>query len=169
MPDNDTNWRTWRVGHLYRDRGRKTATDDELLHWLASGGTTIANMGGIRFRDFRNLKLVDAESQLKVPAFFVLVTSERLTQSHNPWEDIVDNRSGEIFYWGDAKFDQRGRPYNGFTGNARIEASNNLRLRREIVKVPPFLHFARVKSGWMRFNGLCVLTDVRQAWFEEEG
>ena len=116
--------RTYRVGHVYRDRASKSLEDDEFLNWLNSGGKTIANSSGIRYRAFLNQKLLDPESNRSVPAFFVLVTSGVRTQSHNPWDDITDHRSGEILYWGDAKHGARSRYYDDFPGNARIIAAN---------------------------------------------
>ncbi|WP_008295270.1 restriction endonuclease [Congregibacter litoralis] len=35
--------------------------------------------------------------------------------------------------------------------------------------MPPILHFSKQKSGWLTFNGLCALADVRHAWFEDGG
>jgi hypothetical protein len=90
-------------------------------------------------------------------------------QHHNPWDDIVDEISGSIHYWGDAKFSSRGRPYNRFPGNARLEAANNIRLAGRITEMPPILHFSKRRSGYVTFNGLCVLSDLRHAWFEDKG
>ena len=33
--------------------------------------------------------------------------------------------------------------------------------------MPPFLHFTKPEMGYVRFNGLCALTDVRQMWFDD--
>ena len=54
--------RVWRVGHEYRDRGGVKFTDDELLKWLATPAGSIANSGGIRFKDPIGNVVVDAES-----------------------------------------------------------------------------------------------------------
>jgi len=170
MPDSATETaRTYRVGHLYRDRASKTREDDEFLHWLSSEGETIPNSSGIRFKDFRGKSLTDPESNKGVPAYFILLTSGVHTQSHNPWDDIIDHRAGEIYYWGDAKHASRTKHYDDFPGNARVIAANNLRLAGRHGDLPPFLHFTRVRSGWIRFNGLCSLTDVRLTWFEDKG
>lgn len=165
----DAQDRTYRVGHIYRDRASKTLENDEFLNWLNSGGKTIPNSGGIRYRDFLDQKLLDPETNRRVPAFFVLVTSGVRTQSHNPWDDIIDYRSGEILYWGDAKHSARGRYHDDFPGNARIIAANNMRLAGRLDDMPPLLHFTRIKSGFVCFNGLCTITDMRVTWFEDSG
>ena len=160
---------TWRVGHLYNDRATWKKSDDEFLRWCRSGESTIAVAGGVRFRDFTSLNIIDTESGRKIPSFFVLVTSESATQSHNPWDDIVDNVAGNIYYWGDAKYSVRTKHYNDFRGNNRIEATNNLRLSGKLDKLPPFLHFTKPERGEVRFNGLCSLADVSYSWFEDHG
>ena len=152
---------TWRVAHLYRDTAGWKEESDEFLRVLRSGDSTIANAGGVRFRDYLNLDLRDPETGRKVPSFFVLVTAEGRTQHHNPWDDIVDHIVGDIYYWGDAKYSNRGKRCTDFLGNSRIEAANNLRLTGELGKVPPFLHFTKPSVGKVRFNGLCSLVDVQ--------
>lgn len=159
--------RVFRVGHEYRDRA--SYPDDELIAWLTTNAGSISNAGGIRFKDNNSSAVVDSETGKPVPAYFVLVTSEKSTQHHNPWDDVVDEISGNIHYWGDAKFAARKRSYNQFTGNARLEATNNLRLEGRLENLPPFLHFSRKRSGYLTFNGLCALSDLRHAWFEDHG
>lgn len=159
----------WRVGHQYRDKAGVKFPDDELLRWLNTSAGSIANSGGIRFKDAASGGAVDLETGRAVPAFFVLITRDMSAQHHNPWDDVVDEVSGNIYYWGDAKFSAREKLFNQFPGNARIEATNNLRLAGRLDEMPPILHFSKQKSGWLRFNGLCALSDVRHAWFEDEG
>ena len=36
-------------------------------------------------------------------------------------------------------------------------------------EVPPILHFSKDEGGTVKFNGLCVLQDLRDAWFEDDG
>ncbi|NOD62037.1 MULTISPECIES: restriction endonuclease [unclassified Ruegeria] len=159
----------WRVGHQYRDKAGVKFEDDELLRWLNTSAGSIANSGGIRFKDPISGGPVDPETDRAVPAFFVLVTRDMSAQHHNPWDDVVDEVSGNIYYWGDAKFSAREKLFNQFPGNARIEATNNLRLAGRLDEMPPILHFSKQRSGWLTFNGLCALSDVRHAWFEDEG
>jgi hypothetical protein len=159
----------WRVGHEYRDKAGVKFDDDELLRWLNTSAGSIANSGGIRFKDPVSGGQTDPETGRAVPAYFVLITRDMSAQHHNPWDDIVDEVSGNIYYWGDAKFSVREKLFNQFTGNARIEATNNLRLAGRLDELPPILHFSKQRSGYMTFNGLCALSDVRHAWFEDEG
>ena len=35
--------------------------------------------------------------------------------------------------------------------------------------VPPILHFSKPRSGFVCFNGLCVLGDLERTWFEDRG
>lgn len=65
---------TWRIGHLYRDHAGWQKKTDEFLRLFRSGGSTLPNSGGVRFRDYLNLQLRDPETGRQVPAFFVLVT-----------------------------------------------------------------------------------------------
>lgn len=159
----------WRVGHQHRDKAGVKFEDDELLRWLNTSAGSIANSGGIRFKDPASGGSVDPETGRAVPAFFVLITRHMSAQHHNPWDDVVDEVSGNIYYWGDAKFSAREKLFNQFPGNARVEATNNLRLAGQLDQMPPILHFSKQKIGWLTFNGLCVLSDVRHAWFEDEG
>lgn len=157
----------FRVGHEYRDRVGYPG--DEFIAWLTTEAGSISNGGCIRFKDSPSGPVIDEETNRTVPAYFVLITSDKPGQHHNPWDDVVDEISGNIHYWGDAKFTSRKRAYNQFTGNARLEAANNLRLAGQLAKMPPFLHFSRKRSGWLTFNGLCALSDLRHEWFEDQG
>lgn len=161
--------RAWRVGHEYRDRGGKSFADDEILGWLDTSAGSIANSGGIRYKDCTGKCVIDPETGRAIPAFFLLVTTDMAAQHHNPWDDLVDEISGNIHYWGDAKYSARGWPYNRFPGNARLEATNNLRLAGKLDAMPPILHFSKKRTGYLTFNGLCVLSDLRHAWFEDKG
>jgi hypothetical protein len=159
----------WRVGHEYRDKAGVKFEDDELLRWLNTDFGSISNSGGIRFKDPSIGGSTDPETRRKVPAYFVLITRHMSAQHYNPWDDIIDEASGNIYYWGDAKFSSRQKLFNHFPGNARIEATNNLRLSGRMDELPPILHFSKERSGFLRFNGLCALADVRHAWFEDHG
>lgn len=161
--------RIWRVGQAYRDKGGLSFEDDEILRWLNTEAGSIPNSGGIRFKDNVVSAPIDNESGRNVPAYFVLVTRDMSAQHHNPWDDVVDEVSGNIIYWGDAKFSAREKHYNDFRGNARLEAANNIRLEGRLDEMPPILHFSKRQSGYLVFNGLCVLSDLRHAWFEDHG
>lgn len=159
----------WRVGHEYRDRGGVKFEDDEILNWLNTSAGSIANSGGIRYKDPVSGASLDPETGKVVPAYFILITRDMSAFHHNPWDDMIDEVSGNITYWGDAKFSDRDRNFNSFKGNARLEAANNMRLSGRISEMPPILHFSKSRSGYLTFNGLCALSDLRHAWFEDQG
>ena len=159
----------WRAGHEYRDKAGVKFVDDELLRWLHTPAGSIANSGGIRFKDRTSNGFQDPETGRTIPAYFVLVTRDMSAQHHNPWNDLIDEVNGNIYYWGDAKFTSRKKLFNQFRGNARIEAANNLRLAGRLDELPPILHFSKRRPGYLTFNGLCALSDVRHAWFEDNG
>ena len=159
----------WRVGHEYRDKAGVKFEDDELLRWLNTSVGSIANSGGIRFKDTASNSPRDPETGRNVPAYFVLITRDMSAQNHNPWDDMIDEVNGNIYYWGDAKFSSREKLFNQFRGNARIDATNNLRLAGRLDELPPIVHFSKQKSGYVTFNGLCALSDVRFSWFEDNG
>lgn len=161
--------RIWRVGHEYRDRGGYSFENDEVLRWLHTERGTIANSGGIRYKDPILNVVTEGETGRVIPAYFVLITRDMSAQHHNPWDDVVDEISGNIVYWGDAKFSDRGKSYSDFKGNARLEAVNNLRLVGQMADLPPILHFSKKRSGYLTFSGLCALSDLSHAWFDDDG
>jgi len=154
--------RRYRLGHEYRDTGSVGAPDDQFLGWVNLAGSGMRNMGGIR-----PLKFVELREQ--ATAAIVLVTHEGSAGStSNPWDDLVDIRHGRIVYWGDAKFDQK-RLVDDFPGNRALRDAFNQILDGQLAVVPPILHFSKERSGWLRFNGLCVLDRLELTWFEDQG
>ncbi len=159
----------WQVGHEYRDKAGVKFADDELLRWLNTSAGSIRNTGGIRFKDSVTTRLKDPETGRTIPAYFVCITRNMSAQHHNPWNDAIDEINGNVLYWGDAKFSSRDQLFSQFPGNARMEAANNLRLAGRLEDLPPVLHFSKRRTGYLTFNGLCTLSDVRHAWFEDRG
>jgi len=107
---------------------------------------------------------------LPVYAFIVLVTTgTSINPSANPWEDEVDPLTGEITYWGDAKWDTKRLDVDSFVGNRSLRAAFDALLQGRKEIVPPILHFSKTKSGWVRFNGLCALEQLELSWFEDHG
>src|SRR6185437_3617300 len=147
-PDSQTG--VFRVGHEYADRGNPHLAGDEFSRWFLLEGRTIGMTGGIRPRSFLHLKL-------HVPAFIVLVTTHISADYSNPWDDVIDEGSGVIYYWGDAKFSERGKLCDDFTGNRCLRRTFEEILTGDRSIVPPILHFQRPKSGKLIFTGLCAL------------
>lgn len=150
----------YRLGHTYRDTGSKTRAEDQLLRWINIPGSGIRNMGGIRPLQFTQLTH-------SVPAYILLMTDQRSTGSAtNPWEDIVDLRGGRVIYWGDARFTER--RVNEFVGNRALNTAWEQVIDNNRLLIPPILHFSKVRTGEVRFNGLCVLEHLELTWFEDE-
>jgi|tagenome__1003787_1003787.scaffolds.fasta_scaffold20903701_2 hypothetical protein len=150
----------YRLGQAYRNTGSSSNEADQFLRWLNLPKSGMRNMGGIRPFKFVNLK------HLPMHAYIVLVTDELSGHSiRNPWEDSVELNAGRITYWGDAKWDEK-RTIDDFVGNRAVRTAadtTDLRLR------PPILHFSKDKTGFVRFNGLCVIERIDMAWFEDHG
>jgi hypothetical protein len=154
--------RRYRLGHDFRDTGSVNAPGDEFLGWINVPGSGMRNMGGIRPLKFVNLRE-------QATAALVLVTDERSAGStSNPWDDLIDIPHGRIVYWGDAKFDES-RLVDDFPGNRAMHDAFNQVLDGKVALVPPVLHFSKQRTGWLRFNGLCVLDKLELTWFEDHG
>ena len=121
------------------------------------------NMGGIRALKFTQVVVGP------LPAYIVLVTDMRSRGSAaNPVEDLVDLPHGRILYWGDAKFDSK-RTIDDFPGNRALRAAYDQVLDQRLAIVPPILHFSKLETGFLRFNGLCVIDRLDLTWFEDHG
>lgn len=158
---------SYRPGQVYRDTAASTKkAADEFLRWFDADSHSIPNSGGVRWRDFINIDVVDPITKRAVPAYFVLVTVHTRSQFQKPWDDRVG--VSEIVYHGDAKHHVRKRKYDDFQGNQRLEAADNVR-RGGTAPVPPILHFTKFKSGWVQFNGLCLLRRIDRDTFSDAG
>lgn len=153
--------KTFKLGHTYKDILSVSREEDEFVSWFSYGDSGIGNSGGIR-----GAKYLTRNSNL--PAYIVLITRNISHRWYNPWEDIVDYSTGNIFYWGDAKFD-REKSYGDFRGNKHLKNTFDKILENDLIEVPPILHFSKVKSGVVKFNGLCVLNNLELTWFEDNG
>lgn len=153
----------FRVGNAYRDRAGASFEDDEFLRWLQHE-KTIGNAGGVRWRDFLSLSVLDEETSAKIPAYMVFVTVRKRSQYQNPWEDIIT--AEEVRYWGDAKTDSTKSGYAEFRGNRRISAASRAYLHGKNA-IPPVLHFTKFEEGWVHFTGLCWMQEARVEHFSE--
>lgn len=153
--------KTFKIGHSYKDILSVSREEDEFVSRFAFKNSGIGNSGGIRPARFLNL-------QSKLPCYIVLITRNISHRWYNPWEDVVDYSTGTIFYWGDAKF-HPSKNYNDFRGNKNLLKTFEKILENELAIVPPILHFSKVKSGIVKFNGLCALTNLELTWFEDKG
>ena len=156
----------YRVGHEYRDL-TKRIPEDEFINWLDTDGHTIGTTGGIRPKRYIDPNM--HRHARGVPSALFLITTRVSQQYHNPWDDIVDYSTGQILYWGDAKFDsgRRQKKHNEFTGNRIVERIHDLILGRNLEFVPPILHFTKLNKGLIQFSGLCVLDRLETTWYED--
>jgi len=146
------------VGKKYRDKGSPNKEGDEFLRWINLPGSGMKNMGGVRWLKTKSKSRQGSDG-------IVLVSSQLNTDSHNPWDDIVDHHLGLIKYWGDAKFDEKKR-IDDWIGNKNLRQAIDESNRK---RHPFILHFTKAESGWMTFNGLCVMKSLDLAWFQDEG
>lgn len=168
----------YRVGYSYRDlTSTRRESGDEFLNWLnqpdgpQSQPNTIGATGGIRPKRFTNPNLKLPKEFENIPAAIILTTTNISQQYHNPWEDLIDYSTGQIIYWGDAKYEEarRDKKYSDFKGNKVLLKVNELLLRQDRKLVPPILHFSRNRKGYVQFSGLCVLERIETSWFEDKG
>jgi hypothetical protein len=153
----------YRVAHLYRDKGNPHLQGDEFSGWLAVEGRTIGMTGGIRPRFYVN------PIGTTLPAYLVLVTARIVGDYANPWHDVIDDRAGTIRYWGDAKYSDRKKLCDAFSGNRCIKTVYDHLLVGDRLLLPPILHFSRPSAGQLVFNGLCALETMELTWFEDHG
>jgi hypothetical protein len=134
----------YRVAHTYIDRGNPHKPGDEFSGWLSIHGKTIGMTGGIRPRQY------ETSIGTRLPAYIVLVTTHVSADYINPWDDVIDERAGVIHYWGDAKFSDRGKMCDDFTGNRCLKSVYDQVLVGDRTVIPPILHFAGQKADFKR-------------------
>ncbi len=154
------------INKTYRDRGTnyKRFEDDRFTSKLVdSSGKTIPHQGGMRFKEFNNIKIqVPTKPGSYVKPYIVIISSSIDTENENPWADEISKDNTYIKYWGDAKGKKR---FDSCVGNKVMAESYYLRKElRELT--PPILHFSKDKIGFVRFNGLCVIDGVETTSFE---
>jgi hypothetical protein len=152
--------RSFRVDGTYEDR---KSGENQFIAWLK-----IKNAGGMRpiFRQSR--KGSPQKPHAADLAALVLVSRHVSGSGYNPWQDVLARRQGRIFYWGDAKHHPT-RERDDFDGNRFLGAIWLAVKEQRWPDVPPILHFSKETKGTVRFNGLCVLQDLQDAWFEDHG
>ncbi|MFW9872474.1 MAG: restriction endonuclease [Candidatus Thorarchaeota archaeon] len=153
--------KTFKLGHNYKDILSVSREDDQFVSWFSYNKSGIGNSGGIR-----SAKYIHKISDL--PCYIVLITRNISHRWYNPWEDTVDYASGKIYYWGDAKYDKE-KSYSYFRGNRILLKTFEKILDSNLNEIPPILHFTKVKSGLVKFSGLCILSDLSLTWFEDRG
>lgn len=153
MPPDNQDQQIYRVQSEYRDKTHYSFPEDQLARWVTpENGPSIANAGGIRSQ--RNASAPNGST----PAVVYLFTSHVRTVFDNPWTDTVNYETATIEYWGDAK--------------AGKDKTAGNRLLRQLLALPPdqrppILHFVRVRVGYIKFSGLCVINDITVRDYED--
>ncbi len=140
------------VDHSYRDS--TDPSTNEFYRWLG-----VKNSGGIR------PAVRGRDNSL---AALVLVSSHVSVATYNPWEDVVDPHQGRIWYWGDAKAHPT-KSRDDWQGNRYLQQVWVAVNEQRWGDIPPILHFSKHAKGQVHFTGLCVLTNLRDAWMEDKG
>jgi restriction endonuclease Mrr len=118
----------------------------------------VKNSGGIRARKAPDGGL----------AVLVLLSSHVSVATYNPWDDIIDDLQGRIWYWGDAKAHPV-KTRDAWFGNQCLQRVWIAVGEKRWEDVPPILHFSKLAKGHVKFMGLCVLTDLQDGWIEDKG
>ena len=163
------NHKVYKVGETYIDKGGKQEPDDQLLRWLDSDEKTIANMGGIRVKSYTRLDRGDVQN---MPSSLFLFTEKTdSTAVENPWKDMFDLVTGNIEYWGDAKFDPSGRKTEILNWNGNRHIHNIFSQIKKGLKniIPPIFHFTKGNVGKVTFNGLFIINDLLTDVFQHKG
>ena len=135
---------------------------NQFYRWLKFPGTPlrgIKNSGGIR-RIYRR----DKKDGL---AALVLISHEAKGPNANPWDDSVDRTTSAIRYWGDAK-SVSGKECEDFPGNRTLAAIWRAMDGANWGGVPPILHFTKPRVGIVRFTGVCVISELAEAWLLDD-
>ncbi len=151
------------VGQRYRDRAAAkkqagvAADEDQFLGWLNVNGRGMQAFGGIRW-------LVDI---VGAPKLIVLMSSDPVGRFARPWEDLLMRDEGMLLYWGDARAANEGKRTE--RGNARLRAAWQVVKSRPRAEHPLILYFRRKEKGWVTFEGLGHLVDLRARSFLDGG
>ena len=105
----------------YRDAKGKDDPEDQFLSWVNLPGSGLTNAGGIRA-----LKSPNPSRKEQIDGVFLFTHSGK-TNTPKPWDDIVDQHNGVIYYWGDSVADPD-KSLDDFKGNKVLKAlDENLR------------------------------------------
>ena len=85
----------------------------------------------------------------------------------NPWTDKLEENSGDLEYWGDARFHGNKR-VDDWHGNKWLVRVHEEILLKNTIKIPPFLYFRRYQQGQVTFFGAFILEDlVKQPYYDD--
>lgn len=156
------------VGNTYIDKSSKKHPDDQLLRWLDNDNVSIANLGGIRKKSYTKIEKKDVHN---LPSSLFLFTEKTNNSSlENPWKDQFDLITGDINYWGDAKYDKTKRKTKilDWNGNKVLNLIfKSIKNFRDLI--PPIFHFTKDKVGEVTFNGIFTISKLNKEKFIHKG
>jgi len=160
--------RKYIVGQSYIDKSTKKNEADQLLRWLDNDNKSIANLGGIRKKSYTKIHRNDIHN---LPSSLFLFTEKTNNSSiENPWKDQFDLITGNIDYWGDAKYDKTHRKTKilDWNGNKVLNLIyKSIQNFRDLI--PPIFHFTKDRVGQVTFNGMFIIDNLREQKFFHKG
>jgi hypothetical protein len=101
--------------------------------------------------------------------FLVFYSTTGRSQTHHPWEDVINMEEGTARYWGDATAGDGPDPAQA-TGNGWVKEDYcRTYAQGNRADAPPVLLFESTESGWVTFRGVCVITDMRIERHKDDG
>ena len=150
------------VGKEYIDLGARNNDKDQFLRWFNLDGSGMGNSSGMR-----GFKYINKPGKTSLKAFVILITSNvGDPRGNNKWKDAINTKNKEIMYFGDAKMDQK-KKAEDFLGNKIVLNISDHILEGKCEFIPPILHFTKERVGYMKFNGLCIMNDLRRSFHIE--
>lgn len=150
------------VGNEYIDLGARNNKKDQFLRWFNLDNSGMGNSSGMR-----GFKYINKPRKTSLKAFVILITSNvGDPRGNNKWRDSIDTRSKKIMYFGDAKMDEK-KKAEDFLGNKIVLNISDHILEGKCEFIPPILHFTKERVGFMKFNGLCIMKDLKRGFHIE--
>jgi len=150
------------VGKEYVDLGARNNNKDQFLRWFNLDGSGMGNSSGMR-----GFKYINKPRKTSLKAFVILITSNvGDIRGNNKWKDAINTESKKIMYFGDAKMDQK-KKAEDFLGNKIVLNISDHILEGKCEFIPPILHFTKERVGYMKFNGLCIMNDLKRSFHIE--
>lgn len=159
----------FKKGKDYIDTGSWRSRDDDQFNLaFASGNRAIENCGGIRRRYFLNdvKDFRSKENNQRIPSVLVLITTTNSISGRldNPWSDEIHDKS--LIYYGD---NRTSNSFQEMKGCQNLININQLKNSDQAFLIPPILHFIKIKSGFVKFNGRYEIDNLEVYPFTHEG
>lgn len=158
--------RSFQIGHEYRDTGvgYKTDPEDEFQSWLTEP-VPEGEPAFIPMKAMKPLRTYSDSSEIGDLAAFILVSDDRDTV----YLDQLVLEEGKIKYWGDAKRQDSDEEIqiSEFYGNKHLLSEAKKVERGRFERTSPILFFEKDRSGYVQFQGLCILEEVTRDKYKQ--